>query len=129
MEQINADAAADKLANGQATITTHPEAPGVLFLRNPSGSESIVERPTKELTPAQKATFAMKAFNAFKPASIDETESPLYNLRTNYAGGLLRDMGAIPEPKLGTPTIGEVRKGYRFKGGNPAMRENWEKVQ
>jgi hypothetical protein len=28
----------------------------------------------------------------------------------------------LPEP-------GEIRKGYRFKGGNPAKKENWEKVQ
>lgn len=27
------------------------------------------------------------------------------------------------------PKVGEVRKGYRFKGGNPADRNNWEKVQ
>lgn len=27
-----------------------------------------------------------------------------------------------------TPDIGEVRKGYRFKGGNPADKSNWEPV-
>lgn len=27
------------------------------------------------------------------------------------------------------PDVGEVRKGYRFKGGNPAMKENWEPVE
>lgn len=26
------------------------------------------------------------------------------------------------------PQIGEVRKGYRFKGGDPAVQSNWEKV-
>lgn len=29
----------------------------------------------------------------------------------------------------GVPAVGTVSKGYRFKGGNPADRKNWEKVQ
>jgi hypothetical protein len=29
----------------------------------------------------------------------------------------------------GAPAIGTVSKGYRFKGGNPADRNSWEKVQ
>lgn len=28
----------------------------------------------------------------------------------------------------GAPAVGEVRKGYRFKGGNPALPDSWEKV-
>jgi hypothetical protein len=27
------------------------------------------------------------------------------------------------------PAVGEVRKGYKFKGGDPAQKANWEKVQ
>lgn len=27
------------------------------------------------------------------------------------------------------PDVGEVRKGYKFKGGNPALKSNWEPVQ
>jgi hypothetical protein len=29
----------------------------------------------------------------------------------------------------GAPQVGEVRKGYRFKGGNPADPNAWEQVQ
>jgi hypothetical protein len=28
----------------------------------------------------------------------------------------------------GMPKVGEVRKGYKFKGGNPALQSSWEKV-
>jgi len=27
------------------------------------------------------------------------------------------------------PEVGEVRKGYRYNGGNPALKSNWEKVE
>lgn len=33
-----------------------------------------------------------------------------------------------PKPASGAPAIGETRGGYRFKGGNPADRNNWQKV-
>jgi hypothetical protein len=27
------------------------------------------------------------------------------------------------------PAIGEIRDGHKFKGGNPADKNNWEKVK
>lgn len=33
-----------------------------------------------------------------------------------------------PISEAGTPKIGTVKKGYRFKGGNPSKQESWEKV-
>jgi hypothetical protein len=36
---------------------------------------------------------------------------------------------AVPAPATGTPTPGAVEGGYRFKGGNPADRNSWERVQ
>jgi type II secretory pathway pseudopilin PulG len=45
----------------------------------------------------------------------------------------IRDVGTAAGPgsaaPTGAPQIGEVRKGYRFKGGNPADRNNWEPVK
>lgn len=35
---------------------------------------------------------------------------------------------AQPTPTPTIPKVGEVRQGYRFKGGNPALKENWEKI-
>jgi hypothetical protein len=28
----------------------------------------------------------------------------------------------------GGPTVGSIQEGFRFKGGNPADKNNWEKV-
>lgn len=35
---------------------------------------------------------------------------------------------AKAQPASGAPKIGEVRKGYKFKGGDPADQNSWEKV-
>lgn len=43
----------------------------------------------------------------------------------------LQGAGAKTAPALGNqaaPPVGTVMQGYRFKGGNPADRNNWEKV-
>src|SRR3990167_2112992 len=41
-------------------------------------------------------------------------------------GGAAPVPGTTP-PKAG-PVVGSVNKGYRFKGGDPAKKENWEKI-
>lgn len=33
------------------------------------------------------------------------------------------------QPSAGAPRVGEVRQGYRFKGGDPASPSSWQKVQ
>lgn len=36
---------------------------------------------------------------------------------------------ASAAPASGVPQVGEVRQGYRFKGGDPSKQSSWEKVQ
>jgi hypothetical protein len=66
----------------------------------------------------------------------DVIDQKLTQLETLFSGleegytGLLggSDMAApAPAAPTGAPKAGEIRKGYRFKGGDPAKRENWEK--
>jgi hypothetical protein len=44
----------------------------------------------------------------------------------------LADQNTPPKPvakaTAKTPSTGEVRGGYRFKGGNPADKKNWEQI-
>ena len=41
---------------------------------------------------------------------------------------MLRAAGLGQAAEPATIKAGEVRKGYRFKGGNPADQASWEKV-
>lgn len=34
----------------------------------------------------------------------------------------------VQAPATKTPAVGEVRNGYRFKGGDPSKKENWEQI-
>lgn len=49
-------------------------------------------------------------------------------------GTMSGDVTDVPPPAdttaqpIGGPAVGDVRKGYRFKGGNPADQSSWEKV-
>lgn len=44
---------------------------------------------------------------------------------------LLKSSGLTPasQPSATPPAIGEVRRGYRYRGGDPASQSSWEKVQ
>ncbi len=77
----------------------------------------------------------VKALEMFSPDEVDE-----YGMKTgkkNYqAGGeALSAMGypvpkgmKIPQTTAKIPQKGDVVKGYKFKGGNPADKNSWEKV-
>lgn len=81
-----------------------------------------------------KGTFGQGAADTFANSKIDETAMvPLPNGKGVYVGprsGLTAALGgatasAAPAP----PRLGEIRDGYRFKGGNPADQASWEKVR
>ena len=70
-----------------------------------------------------------KAIEASVKRSVPFTPSDLIKLRnaqaTNPNATLADVMGGL---KNG-PAVGSVQDGYRFKGGNPADKGSWEKVQ
>ena len=42
----------------------------------------------------------------------------------------LGELSGVPlsQPRPSAPAVGTVMQGYRFKGGDPSDRKNWEKV-
>lgn len=77
--------------------------------------------------PAYNNAIAVKAgANAGKPAMEPLGIEPI---PVPQGGGFATPGGApAAAAPSGVPKAGEVRKGYRFKGGNPADKNNWEKV-
>lgn len=44
-------------------------------------------------------------------------------------GFQLGSVQSAPTPKAPAPKVGEVRKGYKFMGGDPTRKESWQKVK
>lgn len=68
----------------------------------------------------------------YKDAAGMLTMNPVDSTPLGRAGGV-QAPGAVPVPGVGAPRQapqpGVIESGYRFKGGNPADKNNWEKVQ
>ena len=72
------------------------------------------------------AEWGVQVTPSIKNADGSTTEGSVY--RYNKATGQTERVdGAAPAPQA-APKSGEVRNGYRFKGGNPNDQANWTKV-
>jgi hypothetical protein len=59
-----------------------------------------------------------------------ETATGRDDFNTKLAPGTRKFFGDEGEAKKqGAPTVGQVEDGYRFTGGDPSKKENWERVQ
>ncbi len=78
-------------------------------------------------------------FDAWRDQQVQEQFRSTYRPPAEAAPGqpAAAPQGGLQQPKLpetiarppqGGPKAGDVMKGYRFKGGNPADKNNWEKV-
>lgn len=80
-----------------------------------------------------------ETYNQPKGETEEQTVEKFKQQKALFEGGGASTMQpAVPGPGSGRgtptatakpPTIGEIRKGYKFKGGNPADPKNWEKVK
>lgn len=66
--------------------------------------------------------------SAAPPAAGLSPDVPESVLPAWATGGKPAPAAVAPAARPGAPKIGEVRRGFRFKGGDPADRANWEKA-
>ena len=63
---------------------------------------------------------------------ISQIEQIIENFKQDYLDGTLQnEVAAVASQYGGTsaPAIGTIEDGYRFKGGNPADKRNWEEIK
>lgn len=114
-----------------------------------AGAQGTLERPDAGFTDAkgapmkadqvktmrQFATNRLKAAQTRGKATIDRYHTGGFitpEQRDDYYTQLGLDAATTPAaaaPAGKAPKAGEVRGGYKFKGGNPADKANWEKVK
>jgi hypothetical protein len=76
--------------------------------------------------PAQRATYyrqkadAMTAPPMMSAQGVDEQGKPVMRFFPRAQ--------ALPPSSAPAPTVGTVKNGYRFKGGNPASPDAWEQI-
>jgi hypothetical protein len=84
-----------------------------------SGS-SVKENPL--VTAATKYYFEQQMIPQFKK------DYPTVGDYLKSQGLTPRADAATTNPSTNAPQVGTIKDGYRFKGGNPADKNNWEKV-
>jgi len=99
-------------------------------------------RSGERLNDKQRADFINQANNlflshqtAFEKAKGEYSDiADIYKIDKNLifgkqptASGLLKTKSPIKPSQLTGPKIGEIVDGFKFKGGDPSLKENWEK--
>lgn len=123
----------DTMKAAHAALTySMPGMPG----KDPKGEQafaSFVQNFIPDyLRKARAGTLPPDALNMNDPNSLISKSlsqfqrSPTQRLQDRI--GELGGIGEAPAAASTPPAVGEVRSGYRFKGGDPAKRESWEKL-
>ena len=95
--------------------------------------EQIMQRSYDPALPAEENIKKIRsAVKELKTRALEKERASKYFEAT---GGTLKGLDATgnkqtastPKTQLAPPAIGEVRGGFKFKGGNPADKNSWEK--
>jgi hypothetical protein len=133
---------------GEIVIKYDPVSKRHFQLRN-NQWYPVTSEEAKRLTPLEKITTAIETKAMKEAAEVLRKESKKqpgffggggpnakkveqatkdYQSASNAIYQASQPAGAAPKA-TGELQVGEVRRGYRFKGGNPADKSNWEKVE
>jgi hypothetical protein len=86
-----------------------------------ANSQMLSDDPNAEfVTPEQVVQQLLEDPNTMREFEQFESQS---------GGAQVPTLRQATTPATNVPQVGEVRKGYRFKGGDPSAMESWEKVQ
>ena len=117
-------------ANFQAELNTFQSQAFLPMVAQLKGMGALSDAEGKKLTAAVGALDPKMGEQAFRD-SVARITADMEAARTRVAGAP-RAGGASGEwgsPASKAPKAGAVDGGYRFKGGNPADKSNWEKVK
>lgn len=117
-------------ANFQAELNTFQSQAFLPMVAQLKGMGALSDAEGKKLTAAVGALDPKMGEQAFRD-SVARITADMEAARTRVAGqpragGASGDWGGAASKG---PKAGMVDGGYRFKGGNPADKSNWEKVQ
>jgi hypothetical protein len=114
-------------ANFQAELNTFQSQAFLPMVAQLKGMGALSDAEGKKLTAAVGALDPRMGEEAFR-SSISRIKSDMDAARQRVAGSMDQ---AGQRPATGTKKSalpGQVVRGYRFKGGDPSMQENWEKM-
>jgi hypothetical protein len=119
--QVNADAQEVKRFEDQLGAARNSPAQTAGVLK--TGAKLLVGR-LDELN--QKYDRTMDTTTGIPRVLSPQASAGLQRLGVNWSGG--QPQASAGAPASAAPPVGTVKQGYRFKGGNPADKSNWEKV-
>ena len=151
MVRLEAALRPEDFSNRLFRMATNPNDPNQEFARNllesrgGRGGAGTDGRPTYEkyvemvenrlLTDKGELTKVLKAELKRDPTKAElraaAAKEVKDELETEFGPGLFKGQGgkgATPSAKI-PPAVGTVMEGYKFKGGDPSDKNNWEKVK
>lgn len=96
-------------------------------LENPGDPQAIAQASTLRAMAAEIKNLAQVRAGSTPKAGTPDLDA--LNIRTNPTADIGPSSDAKPQAApAGVPQVGEVRKGFKFKGGHPGDKNNWIKV-
>lgn len=89
---------------------------------------TAINNPTGVFSDSDTASSRAQVPSALDPRDVQATKIEAFLRQTGFRPRGGASTSPTAPPPSGAPRPGEIRNGYRFKGGNPADRNSWEKV-